>query len=103
MTEHTDAQRLKVRTEYSALAAMLSDYVGGEDMLGEIKAEIVGMSYRAKGAMLSVDIKVDVAGMLGFDGSDVMASLISQLVPQEIFVSANICVVAELNHSVKRG
>lgn len=92
-----DAQRLKVRTEYSALAAMLSDYVGGEDMLGEIKAEIVGMSYRAKGAMLSVDIKVDVAGMLGFDGSDVMASLISQLVPQEIFVSANICVVAELN------
>jgi ArsR family transcriptional regulator len=33
---------------------MLSDYVGGEDMLGEIKAEIVGMSVSAVSHQLRV-------------------------------------------------
>lgn len=95
-TETYNPQSLKVRTEYSALAAMLSDYIAQEGLLGDIKADIVGMSYTAKNAMLSVDISVDVAAMLGFDGGDVMSGLISQLVPAQIFVTANICTSAEL-------
>lgn len=90
------AQALKVRAPYKVLAGMLSDYVVGEGMMGDIKADLVGMSYTTKGEILSVDVRVDLAEMLGFNGEGVMASLIKQLVPQYVFVSADVCVNAEL-------
>ena len=90
-------QHLKVRTYYSALASMLSDYVNNEGMLGDIKADIVGMSYASRQEILTVDIRISLAEMLGFDDDSVMSSLINQLVPEYIYVSANICINADKN------
>ncbi len=91
------SQQLKVRTSYKALAGMLSDYVVKEGLLGDIKADIIQMSYTSEGEILSVDIRVYLSQMLGFDGEDVMSSLIRQLVPECIYVTANVCVNKERN------
>ncbi len=92
-----NANDYKVRTSYQALSNMLNSYVNGKDMLGDIDADIVNMSFSPKGAILSVDIKVHVANMLAIDSQDPMYGLITQLVPQNIFITANLCVDAELN------
>ncbi|MDE5756506.1 MAG: hypothetical protein K2I23_05380, partial [Clostridia bacterium] len=89
------SQRLKVRTEYDALAGMLSDYVKNEGLLGDISADIVKMSCKSK--ILSVDLRVNLSQMLGYDDESVMSSLIKQLVPEYIYVSANICTNADKN------
>ncbi|MDE5654410.1 MAG: hypothetical protein K2I46_02255, partial [Clostridia bacterium] len=88
-------QQLKVRTSYEALAGMLSDYVNNEGLLGNIIADIVEMSYATANEILSVDIRINLSQMLGFDDESVMSSLIKQLVPEYIYVSANICVNSE--------
>ena len=89
----------RARTSYVALANMLTKYVNDENMLGNIKAEIITMSYDSAKSMLGVDFKVNVAAMLGFDEQSTMASLIRQLVPEEIFVTAYICLDENLNIS----
>nr|MDE6276249.1 hypothetical protein [Clostridia bacterium] len=91
------SQQLKVRTSYIALAGMLSDYVKNEGLMGDIKADIVKMSYKSATEVLSVDIRINLSQMLGFDDDSVMSSLIKQLVPEYIYVSANICVNASKN------
>ncbi len=91
------SQHLKVKTSYDALAGMLSDYVKNEGLLEDIIADIVKMSYTSDREILSVDIRVDLSQMLGFDDGGVMSSLIKQLVPEYIYVSANICVNANKN------
>ncbi|MDE6210386.1 MAG: hypothetical protein K2G42_00205 [Clostridia bacterium] len=91
------SQHLKVRTSYDALAGMLSDYVKNEGLLEDIIADIVKMSYTSSGEMLSIDIRIDLSQMLGYDDDGVMSSLIKQLVPEYIYVSANICANANKN------
>ncbi|MDE6869200.1 MAG: hypothetical protein K2J75_00565, partial [Clostridia bacterium] len=91
------SQHLKVRTSYDALAGMLSDYVKNEGLLEDIIADIVKMSYTSSGEMLSIDIRIDLSQMLGYDDDSVMSSLIKQLVPEYIYVSANICANANKN------
>lgn len=84
-------QLYRARTSYVALANMLTEYVTAEGMLGDIKAEIITMSYEESKSILSVDFKVNVSEMLGFSDSGTLSNLIKQLVPAEIFVRANIC------------
>ena len=85
------ANLYRARTSYVALANMLTKYVTDENMLGELKAEIITMSYQTSKSVLSVDFKVNVSAMLGFDDEGTTSNLIRQLVPAEIFVRANIC------------
>ncbi|MDE6473829.1 MAG: hypothetical protein K2L70_01835 [Clostridia bacterium] len=91
------SQHLKVRTSYDALAGMLSDYVKNEGLLQDIVADIVKMSYTSSGEILSIDIRINLSQMLGYDDDSVMSSLIKQLVPEYIYVSANICANANKN------
>ena len=93
----TYSQQLKVRTSYDALAGMLSDYVKNEGLLEDIIADIVKMSYSSQSEMLSIDIRINLSQMLGYDDNSVMSSLIKQLVPEYIYVSANICVNSNKN------
>ncbi len=86
--EYTD-ENVKVGASYQALSHMLSSYVNENEMLGTIKAKIVNMSSNGNGD-LSIDIEVNVAQMLGFNGEDTMAQLIRQLVPESIFATATI-------------
>lgn len=81
----------RARTSYVALANMLTAYVREQNMLGDLDAEIITMSYEQLKSVLSVDFKVNVSAMLGFDDGSTMSNLIKQLVPAEIFVRANIC------------
>lgn len=81
----------RAKTSYLALANMLNTYVNEQNMLGNIKAEIITMSYEEDKSVLSVDIKVNVKETLNVDVNGTMAKLIAQLVPDEIFVRANIC------------
>lgn len=89
------SQQLKVRSTYIALAGMLSDYVKSEGLMEDISADIVKMSYNA--GILAVDIRVNLSQMLGFDDDSVTSSLIRQLVPRYVYVSANICDDASKN------
>lgn len=90
-------QQLKVRTSYDALAGMMSDYVNNEGLLGDIIADIVEMSYAYSNEMLSIEIRINLSEMLGYDDDSVMSSLIKQLVPEYIYVTANICVNSNSN------
>ncbi len=85
------ANLYRARTSYVALANMLTEYVREQNMLGDLDAEIITMSYEKSKSVLSVDFKVNVSAMLGFDDESTMSNLIKQLVPAEIFVRANIC------------
>lgn len=91
------AKLYRARASYVALAAMLTKYVGDENMLGDMQAEIITMSYDILKSVLSVDFKVNVSSMLGYDDGGTMSNLIKQLVPAEIFVRANICLDENLN------
>ncbi len=92
-----DEKRLKVASTFQAMSNMLSTYVNSQQMLGDLKAEIVNMSYVPSKSLLNIDIKVDVAHMLGMNKDDAMSHLISQLIPQSIFVTAGICVDKNLD------
>lgn len=87
----------RAKTSYVALANMLTKYVNDENMLGNIKAEFINMTYDKSKSILGVEIKVKVSEMLGIEQSGAMANLINQLVPEEIFVKANICLDENLN------
>ncbi len=91
------SQQLKLRTSYDALAGMLSDYVKNEGLLQDITADIVKISYTSSNDILSIDIRINLSQMLGFDDDSVMSSLIKQLVPEYIYVSANICANSNKN------
>lgn len=96
-TESYSQNYYRAQSSYLALANMLTTYAGNENLLGNIKAEIITMSYDEDKALLSVDIKVKVAEMLGFDDNSTMANLIKQLIPEAIFAKAVICLDENYN------
>lgn len=95
MYEKNYGQHLKVVASYKALAGMLSDYINNENLLKDIIADIVFMSYGSAKNLLSFDLRVNLAKMMGYGDSRVMSGLIKQLVPEYIYVSAKISLNAD--------
>ncbi|MDE5549260.1 MAG: hypothetical protein K2J13_03305, partial [Clostridia bacterium] len=92
-------KEVKVASSYQAFSHMLTSYVNGQEMLGNIKAKIVNMSSDGLDE-LKIDIEVDVAQMLGVSGNETMAQLIKQLIPQSIFATATLSLDNSFDTSV---